>query len=121
MFSIEIVKSLAERASRKLKELQYHNVTVKYGDGYKGWVEYAPFEAIIVTAAPDKIPQTLIDQLKVGGKLVLPLGTRLQELKVITKIDDDKILERNIISVRFVPMIHAENTPRNSNKFHIIK
>jgi len=121
VFSIEIVKSLAERASRKLKELQYHNVTVKYGDGYKGWVEYAPFEAIIVTAAPDKIPQTLIDQLKVGGRLVLPLGTRLQELKVITKIDDDKILERNIISVRFVPMIHAKNTPLNSNKFHIIK
>ena len=108
VYSIEIVKSLAEKATQKLKEMQYHNVMVKLGDGYKGWVKYAPYDAIIVTAAPDQVPQTLIEQLKIGGKLVLPVGTYFQKLKVITKIQDDKIGEENIISVRFVPMVHSE-------------
>ena len=93
--------------------MKYNNVSIKYGDGYKGWIEYAPFDAIIVTAAPDKIPTILIDQLRVGGKLVLPIGTHYQELKVITKTDNDKISERKIISVRFVPMIHS-NTNSDS-------
>ena len=112
VYSIEIIKSLAEMASKKLKEMQYHNVTVKQGDGYQGWVEYAPFDAIIVTAAPEQVPQTLIDQMKIGGRLVLPVGTYFQKLKVITKLQDGKVGEENIISVRFVPMVHSEkNTP----------
>ena len=112
VYSIEIVKSLAEKAGKKLKEMQYHNVTVKWGDGYQGWVEYAPYDAIIVTAAPDRVPQTLIDQMKIGGRLVLPVGTYFQKLKVITKMGDGEVGEKNIISVRFVPMVHSEkNTP----------
>ena len=119
VYSIEIVKSLAQNADKKLKEMQYHNVMVKWGDGYKGWVEHAPFDAIIVTAAPDKVPQALIDQMKIGGRLVLPVGTYFQKLKVITKIRDGEIGEKNIISVRFVPMVHSEKKPRDSSKFQI--
>ena len=114
IYSIEIVKSLAVRASNKLKELEYHNVTVKYGDGYKGWVENSPFDAIIVTAAPDHVPHALIDQLKVEGRLVLPIGTRNQKLKVITKNDDGTVGEINIISVQFVPMVHSNKTNSNN-------
>ena len=119
VYSIEIVKSLADRAEGKLKELQYHNVSVKWGDGYQGWVEHAPYDAIIVTAAPDQVPQALIDQLKIGSRLVLPVGTYFQKLKVITKMRDGEIGEKNIISVRFVPMVHSEKTPRDSSKFQI--
>ena len=121
IYSIEIIKSLAERAGSTLKEMQYNHVIVKYGDGYEGWVEYSPFDAIIVTAAPDEVPKALIDQLKVGGRLVLPLGTRFQELKVITKIDDDKIGEKNIISVRFVPMVRSNNSTFDSSHSKIIE
>ena len=108
VYSIEIIKSLAEKADRRLEKMGYNNVTVKYGDGYRGWIEYSPFDAIIVTAAPNKIPQPLIDQLKVGGRLIIPLGDKHQELKVVTKIGNDKIVEKNIIPVRFVPMVHSE-------------
>ena len=121
VYSIEIVKSLAENAYKKLKEIQYQNVTIKWGDGYEGWAAYAPYDAIIVTAAPDQVPQTLIDQLKIGGKLVLPVGTYFQKLKVITKMQDDEIGEKNIISVRFVPMVHSKKTPQDSSKVHIVK
>jgi len=119
VYSIEIVKSLAENANKKLKEMQYHNVIVKWGDGYNGWAEHAPFDAIIVTAAPEKVPQALIDQMKIGGRLVLPVGTFFQKLKVITKMRDGEIGEKNIISVRFVPMVHSEKTPKDSSKFKI--
>ena len=119
VYSIEIVKSLAENADKKLKEMQYHNVTVKWGDGYKGWEEHAPFDAIIVTAAPDQVPQALIDQMKIGSRLVLPVGAYFQKLKVITKMKDGEIGEKNIISVRFVPMVHSDKTHRDSRKFQI--
>tara|TARA_B100002003_G_C13821803_1_gene404504 strand:- start:56 stop:640 length:585 start_codon:yes stop_codon:yes gene_type:complete len=119
VYSIEIVKSLAERASEKLNEMQYHNVVVKWGDGYQGWAEYAPYDAIIVTAAPDRIPQTLIDQMKIGGRLVLPVGTYFQKLKVVTKMRDGETGEKNIISVRFVPMVHSEKTSKEGSKFQI--
>ena len=99
--------------------MKYHNVTVKWGDGYQGWAENSPFDAIIVTAAPDQVPQILIDQMKIGGKLVLPVGTYFQKLKVITKMKDGDIGEQNIISVRFVPMVHSEKIPRDSSKFQI--
>ena len=117
VYSIEIVKSLAENADKKLKEMQYQNVRVKWGDGYEGWAAHAPYDAIIVTAAPDQVPQILIDQIKIGGRLVLPVGTYFQKLKVITKMNDGDIGEKNIISVRFVPMVHSEKTPGDSSKF----
>ena len=119
VYSIEIVKSLAEKAGKNLKKMRYHNVMVKWEDGYKGWSEHAPYDAIIVTAAPDRVPQTLIDQIKIGGRLVLPVGTYFQKLKVITKMGDSGVEEKNIISVRFVPMVHSEKTPRDSSKFQI--
>ena len=117
VYSIEIVKSLAERASNKLQKMKYSNVTVKWGDGYQGWVEYAPFDAIIVTAAPNQVPQVLIDQLALGGKIVIPLGTYYQELKLITLTKNNKIIEKNIIPVRFVPMVKPNPTKHKSNKF----
>ena len=110
VFSIEIVKSLVDSAAVRLDKLGYKNVTTRWGDGYKGWPEEAPFDAIIVTAAPDKIPQPLIDQLKAGGRLVVPIGTRQQELKVITKNEDGTIQSKNIIPVRFVPMVHPKDS-----------
>ena len=110
VFSIEIVKNLMDSAAVRLDKLGYKNVTTRWGDGYKGWSDQAPFDGIIVTAAPDKIPQPLIDQLKTGGRLVVPVGTRHQELKVITKNEDGSIQSKNIIPVRFVPMVHPKDS-----------
>ena len=121
VYSIEIIKSLAERADEKLKKMQYNNVTVKWGDGYEGWEEHAPYDAIIVTAAPEQVPQALIDQMKIGGLLVLPVGAYFQTLKVITKIKDSEVGEKNITSVRFVPMIYSEKTPKNNSKSPTVK
>lgn len=100
--SIEIICELAERADSTLQELGY-NVDVRCGDGYGGWPEKAPFDAIIVTAAPDEVPKPLIEQLAEGGRIVIPVGTYHQELKLIRKVDG-KIKEMNVIPVRFVPM-----------------
>jgi protein-L-isoaspartate(D-aspartate) O-methyltransferase len=105
VYSIEIIKTLAEKADIKLKKMKYNNVMVKWGDGYQGWLEYAPYDAIIVTAAPDKVPYPLIDQLIQGGIMVVPVGTYFQQLKVISKTLDNEIKENNIIPVRFVPMV----------------
>ena len=110
VFSIEIVKNLVDSAAVRLDKLGYKNVTTRWGDGYKGWPEEAPFDAIIVTAAPNEIPQPLIDQLKAGGRLVVPIGARQQELKVITKNEDGTIQSKNIIPVRFVPMVHPKDS-----------
>ena len=109
VYTIEIVKSLAVQAKKVLQELELHNVYVRWGDGYKGWPSEAPFDCIIVTAAPDTIPEALIKQLKIGGKLVIPVGKYWQELKVISKTSDSKINEKTIIPVRFVPMVHPNN------------
>ncbi len=100
--SIEIICELADKADSTLKALGY-KVDVKCGDGYRGWPEKAPFDGIIVTAAPDEIPQPLLDQLAEGGRMVIPVGTYHQELKLIRKIGG-KIKEMNVIPVRFVPM-----------------
>ena len=110
VFSIEIVKNLVDSAAVRLDKLGYKNVTTRWGDGYKGWSDQAPFDGIIVTADPDKIPQPLIDQIKTGGRLVVPVGTRHQELKVITKNEDGSIQSKNIIPVRFVPMVHPKDS-----------
>ncbi|MGH9398939.1 MAG: protein-L-isoaspartate(D-aspartate) O-methyltransferase [Thermoanaerobaculia bacterium] len=112
VYSIEILPELAQTAAAKLKELHYDNVTVKEGDGYRGWPEHAPFDGIIVTAAPERIPQPLLDQLAVGGRMVIPVGGFFQELKVFRKDADGKITEKDIIPVRFVPMTgEVEKTP----------
>lgn len=103
VYSIEIISKLARRADSLLDSLGYTSVNVRAGDGYLGWPEAAPFDGIIVTAAAPKIPQPLIDQLKVGGRMVIPVGDYSQELMLITK-DEDKIIKTNIIPVRFVPM-----------------
>ncbi len=103
VFSIEILKPLADRASEQLRALGYKNVYVLCGDGYQGWPEHAPFDAVIVTAAPDHIPQPLKDQLKIGGRLVIPVGTFYQELLLITRTEKG-FEEKRLLPVRFVPM-----------------
>ncbi len=103
VYTIEIVETLAISAENRLLELGYQNVKVKAGDGYLGWPEVAPFDAIMVTAAPDHIPKPLLDQLKEGGRMVLPVGTYTQELKKIVK-RSGKIETTDVVPVAFVPM-----------------
>lgn len=103
VYTIEIICSLAETAEKRLTEMGYENITVECADGYQGWKEHAPFDGVIVTAAPDHIPQPLVDQLKVGARLVIPVGDVFQELMVITKTETG-IKKMNAIPVRFVPM-----------------
>ena len=103
VYTIEIIPELAEGAKSVLHKLGYKNIHVKTGNGYQGWPEHAPFDAIVVTAAPDKIPQALVDQLAVQGKMVLPVGTTFQEMVIITR-DTAGVVEQRTIPVRFVPM-----------------
>jgi len=103
VYSIEIVESLGKRAEKLLNELGYNNIHVRIGDGYKGWPDKAPFDKIIVTAAPDHVPQPLVDQLKNGGILVIPVGQTHQELLVVSK-DEKGVRQENVLPVRFVPM-----------------
>jgi protein-L-isoaspartate(D-aspartate) O-methyltransferase len=112
VYSIEIVPELARESEQRLRQLGYSNVTVREGDGYRGWAEHAPFDAILVTAAPDRIPQPLLDQLAPGGRMVIPVGSFFQELKVLSKDKNGKITEKDILPVRFVPMTgEIEKTP----------
>jgi protein-L-isoaspartate(D-aspartate) O-methyltransferase len=112
VYSIEILKPLAESAQERLSSLGYKNITVRVGDGYRGWPEKAPFDAIIVAAAPDHVPQPLVDQLAPGGRLVIPVGGFAQKLLVIEKQKDGTIHRQSIAPVRFVPMQgEAEDTP----------
>jgi len=103
VYTIEIVKPLYENAQALLQKLGYSNVFCRCGDGYRGWPEKAPFDAIIITAAPNRIPEPLVEQLKEGGRMVLPLGEGWQELIVIYK-RKGFLEERRLIPVRFVPM-----------------
>ncbi len=103
VYTIEIIESLAASAKNLLLELGYRNIQVKAGDGYLGWPEAAPFDAILVTCAPDHIPKPLLEQLKEGGRLVLPVGTHSQELKKVVK-RSGKIETTDVIPVIFVPM-----------------
>jgi protein-L-isoaspartate(D-aspartate) O-methyltransferase len=107
--TLEIIPPLAEAAANVLKELGYDNVSVKIGDGYEGWPECGPFDAVIVTAALGHVPPPLIEQLKVGGRLVMPLGTAdaPQQLTVIEKIAPSETRMRSIIPVRFVPFTRS--------------
>jgi protein-L-isoaspartate(D-aspartate) O-methyltransferase len=104
VYSIEIIPELAERARRTLGELGYANVHVRTGNGYLGWPEEAPFPRIIVTAAPPTIPRALIDQLAVGGIMVVPVGTSSQEMTILTKTATG-VIERRTLPVAFVPMV----------------
>ncbi|MEM8886249.1 MAG: protein-L-isoaspartate(D-aspartate) O-methyltransferase [Planctomycetota bacterium] len=103
VYTIEIVEPLAERSAATLARLGFDNVHVRAGDGYRGWPEHAPFDAIGVTAAPPKIPEPLKQQLKVGGRLVLPVGERDQELRVVIRTRQG-FRETTVTRVRFVPM-----------------
>ncbi len=107
VYTIEIKEKLARTARERLSREGYKNVTVKHGDGYKGWEEHAPFDRIILTAAPKEVPSALVDQLAKGGRMVLPVGEFYQRLKVLTKKRDGTIEERSVAGVRFVPMIHG--------------
>jgi protein-L-isoaspartate(D-aspartate) O-methyltransferase len=104
VYTIEIVEPLCRQAQATLAFLKYKNVFVKCGDGYLGWPEHAPFDAIILTAAPEIIPQSLLDQLGTGGRLIAPIGKYIQDLILYTKMPDGTIDKRDLISVRFVPM-----------------
>nr|MBA3270665.1 protein-L-isoaspartate(D-aspartate) O-methyltransferase [Acidobacteriota bacterium] len=107
VFSIEIVPEHAAGATLVLDQLHYTNVHVRSGDGYGGWPEAAPFDAVIVTAAPDHVPQPLVDQLKVGGRLVVPVGRGDQDLLVLTRTNDG-FKEEQRLPVRFVPLTRGQ-------------
>jgi len=104
VYTIEILPSLAEKARDRLKKLGYEKVHVLVGDGYRGYPAEAPFDAVIVTAAPEKIPQPLLDQLGLGGRLVVPIGKYSQELKLVRKTETGTTTE-DMLPVRFVPMV----------------
>lgn len=106
VYSIEIIPELAEHARQALKAEGYDRVHVRTGDGYKGWPEHAPFDAIIVTCAPDDVPQTLVDQLAEGGRMIVPVGAYSQRLVIFEK-KDGKIRRKDDLPVRFVPMVKS--------------
>jgi protein-L-isoaspartate(D-aspartate) O-methyltransferase len=103
VYSIEIDSTAASQASKRLSGLGYPNVFVRHGDGYQGWIEEAPFDAILLSVAPPRVPKPLIDQLRVGGKMVVPVGGFFQDLLVITKTADG-LEKRTVIPVRVAPM-----------------
>ncbi len=106
VFSIEIIEALASEAQQRLTRLGYDNVTTRRADGYYGWLEHAPYDAIVVTAAASHVPPPLIQQLKPGGRMVVPVGGRFmtQQLLLLEKTEDDEIITRQIAAVRFVPL-----------------
>ena len=111
VYTVEIIKELGEQAKDRLKRLGYDNVHVKVGDGYNGWPEHAPFDAIIVTAAETHIPPPLVEQLKPGGRMVIPVGPPLQvqQLMVVEKREDGSIVQRSVMPVRFVPVTRQKS------------
>jgi len=109
VYTIEIIPSLGKQAQALLRELGYYNIHCKIGDGYLGWPEHAPYDGIIVTCAPSKIPQPLKEQLAEGGRMVIPVGaTYTQELVLVTKTKG-KLIQKSVIPVRFVPMLRSPN------------
>ena len=105
VYTIEINENLAIEVAGRIKKMNYDNIHLRFGDGYRGWPDEGPFDGIVVTAAPNHIPQRLIDQLRIGAKLVIPVGESEQELVVVTKLADGTIKRESRIPVRFVPMI----------------
>jgi protein-L-isoaspartate(D-aspartate) O-methyltransferase len=110
VYTIEILQPLAESASERLGQIGYDGVQLRTGDGYFGWPEEAPFDAIIVTAAPDHVPQPLLDQLAVGGVLVIPVGPAggYQELWSLRRLSADEVESTNLGGVRFVPLVRED-------------
>jgi protein-L-isoaspartate(D-aspartate) O-methyltransferase len=106
VWSIEIIKALGQQAKTRLQRLGYDEIDLRIGDGYYGWSEHAPFDAIIVTAAASHIPPPLLKQLKPGGKMIIPVGSQFwtQELVLITRGDKDEYITRQVLPVRFVPL-----------------
>ncbi|MGE5215110.1 MAG: protein-L-isoaspartate(D-aspartate) O-methyltransferase [Nitrospirota bacterium] len=105
VYTVEIIEPLAKTAEATLQRLGYKNVYIKVGDGYMGWPEKAPFDAIIVTCAPDKVPQPLIDQLKDGGRMVIPVGERFAQQLYLLEKKSGQLKESATLPVRFVPML----------------
>lgn len=120
VYSLEIIEELAANARRQLNKMGYSNVEIKTGDGNFGWPEHAPFDGIIVTAAAPHVPQGLIAQLRIGARLVIPVGTpyHYQELMVIEKMSNGEIETRSVLSVSFVPLVggtHTETTGKGTD------
>ena len=111
VYTMEIITPLAEKAATTLDQQGYDNVTVRNADGYYGWEEQAPFDAIIVTAAPDHIPQPLVEQLKIGGRLIVPVGPvgGVQTLWLVSRISEDEVQTQNLGDVRFVPLTREDS------------
>jgi protein-L-isoaspartate(D-aspartate) O-methyltransferase len=106
VYSIEIIESLGRAAAQRLQEMGYRNIEVRIGDGYQGWPENAPFDAIVVAAAAPEVPPALVEQLKPGGRMVIPVGAdHAQYLKVLVKRADGGLQERRVLPVRFVPLV----------------
>ena len=107
VYSIELIPSLGNEARKRLEELGYGNIEVRIGDGYAGWPEKAPFDGIVVTAAAPSVPQALVEQLKPGGRMVIPVGGEgeMQYLKLLTKRADGGVDEKRVLPVRFVPLL----------------
>ncbi len=105
VYSIEIIQELAERSADILKQEGYNNVHVKHGDGFSGWPEHAPFDGIIVTCSPEDVPEPLKEQLALGGKIIIPVGTRTTQTLVVLTKQPDGFKKESITAVRFVPMV----------------
>ncbi len=108
VYTIEIVEPLAKRAEEDLAKLGYKNVKVRAGDGYKGWPEATPFDAIIVTCAPEQVPQPLVDQLKEGGRMIIPVGPIDDQSLYLLEKRGGKVERRAVLPVRFVPMTRKQ-------------
>jgi len=111
VYSIELIEALGRAAQKRLEELGYGNIEIRIGDGYAGWPERAPFDGILVTAAAPRVPQALVDQLKPGGRMVIPVGGdgEIQYLKLLTKRADGGVDEKRVLPVRFVPLVPGKN------------
>ena len=112
VFTMEIIEPLYKKASKKFKSIGYNCIKTKHGDGYNGWPEHAPYDAIVVTAAAGEIPPPLIKQLKRGGRMIIPVGSRFgsQSLMLVEKDEHGKIKTRNLMAVRFVPLVRKDRT-----------
>ncbi|MCB2220647.1 MAG: protein-L-isoaspartate(D-aspartate) O-methyltransferase [Bacteroidetes bacterium] len=108
VFTIEVFESLGEKAKRLFSSMEYHNIQVKVGDGYLGWAEKAPFDAIIVTCAPTHIPEPLKKELKEGARMIIPVGNFYNQELILLEKKEGKLIRQNVLPVRFVPMIDTK-------------